>query len=1155
MKYGIYIFIALITCVFNYTVANIKEQDSTLYTYSLSAQREKKVAYSDSIFLDSLTILPSSIHIDGLDSTAFRFEVKNSLLLLDTLLNLDSVNIYYRVLPFNLNKPYAKRSLYFNQAKQSINPYKIYAKEVDYYDIFEESDLQKSGNITRGVSFGNARDLSLSSNLNLQLAGKVQDIEILAAISDNNIPIQPDGNTQQLQDFDRVFVQFSKNNHQLIAGDFAFEAQQSNFLKLNKKAQGLSYSGQFNSSKAQLKTAFSAALSRGQFARNAFFGTEGNQGPYQLIGAENEQFIIVLSGTEKVYIDGKLLKRGQDADYIINYNTGEVTFTANQIVTKDKRIVLEFQYTARNYSRTMAFSESEINWKNKTKLSIQLFSEQDMRFQPINQLLSESDLRLLAEVGDSLHLAVKPTARIDSTLLDNALLYQRIDTIIDGDVIVFYRQNNNSNLGIYTLTFSNVGRGKGNYRLTPSSANGRVFRWVPPVNGAPQGNYEPIVQLISPKQQQMAVMQLEHEVKSNHHFFIETALSNNNKNLFSDLHKADDQGIALKTSYQLKEELKNDWSLVSKQQYQFVSTRFNEVERFRTVEFQRDWNLAAQPEENENFIRIETNLLKKGKERVKIQNTLLNRGSFYTGWKNQASANLQPWKNASLKGNISFLSTDGATFNSTFLKHQLEFKQQLNNYYYLFWEEQERNIAQLKAIDSLLSTSINFNVFGNAIGFKNEVFNTQISHVYRTDDLPLYNALTRNTNAHDYAINFSNTNLKNKISFKATYRVMEVVDSILPGQLNENTLLGRVDYRSRWWKGFITSATFYEIGTGNELRRTYSFIEVLPGQGTHTWIDYNGDGKQQINEFEIAQFQDQAQYIRIFLPTNDFVTTFTNQFNHSLSIFPAKILSRDKNWKKLLTRFSNQLTISLNEKNIRGQNQGFQLPFLQNLADTSLISANNNFRNTLFFNRSNPKFGANYTYGKTGGKNLLVNGLEGRSLEQHLVDFRWNFIRQFSLQNKMEYQEKQRESELFSLNEFLIRSYIVEPTLSFQPNAAFRLNLNLSYKQKNNDILFGGQTASYQKIGTGITYAAAGKGRLNIEVDYIQTSYSDENQGNSPVQFELLEGLQVGQNVTWQVRYQQSFQNNLQANFLYEGRSAQNTPTIHTASVQVQLLF
>ena len=96
--------------------------------------------------------------------------------------------------------------------------------------------LKSSGVFSRSIGIGNNQNLVLNSTFNLQLNGDIgDDIQIRAAISDANIPIQPEGNTQQLNEFDRVFIELKKNKTKLLLGDYQQGNRESYFLKYFKK--------------------------------------------------------------------------------------------------------------------------------------------------------------------------------------------------------------------------------------------------------------------------------------------------------------------------------------------------------------------------------------------------------------------------------------------------------------------------------------------------------------------------------------------------------------------------------------------------------------------------------------------------------------------------------------------------------------------------------------------------------------------------------------------------------------------------------------------------------------------------------------------------------------------------------------------------------
>ena len=60
---------------------------------------------------------------------------------------------------------------------------------------------------------------------------------------------------------------------------------------------------------------------------------------------------------------------------------------------------------------------------------------------------------------------------------------------------------------------------------------------------------------------------------------------------------------------------------------------------------------------------------------------------------------------------------------------------------------------------------------------------------------------------------------------------------------------------------------------------------------------------------------------------------------------------------------------------------------------------------------------------------------------------------------------------------------------------------------------------------------------------------------NSPVAYQMLEGLQSGKNYTWSLIFQQKINSFININASYLARKSENSPIIHTGSVQLRADF
>jgi hypothetical protein len=111
-------------------------------------------------------------------------------------------------------------------------------------------------------------------------------------------------------------------------------------------------------------------------------------------------------------------------------------------------------------------------------------------------------------------------------------------------------------------------------------------------------------------------------------------------------------------------------------------------------------------------------------------------------------------------------------------------------------------------------------------------------------------------------------------------------------------------------------STAYETTSGSIAQQEFTYLEVEPSQGVYMWNDYNNNGIQELEEFEIAPFPDQAKYVRVFLPNQVFVKTHQNRFSQSLTLNTSK-WQNEKGFKKLLSYFYNQTSYLVERKIFR----------------------------------------------------------------------------------------------------------------------------------------------------------------------------------------------------------------------------------------------
>ena len=1114
-----------------------------------SNYKTKKVAVRDTILVDSVSINSSKFVLKTInnviiDTSFYNIDFSKAILTFKKPIETDSVTIEYLKYPEFITRKYFQLDdkIIVENTDNMQRLYKL-SQSTLTKNFTPFDGLTTSGSISRGVTIGNNQNSVLNSELDLQISGKLSDkVSLRASIQDANIPLQESGYSQRLDEFDQVFIELFSDSWNVRAGDIDLENNTSYFGRFSKRVQGLLVNVNLDKEESKTNLFAAGALVRGQFTTSQFLAQEGNQGPYKLRGPNNELFVLIVSGSETVYVNGLPIVRGESNDYIIDYNAGEIIFNSTFPITSEMRITVDYQFSERNFSRFTAFGGGNYETE-KLKLGVSVYSEVDSKNQPLQQNLSAEQIQILSNAGDDQDLMFAPSGTPE-TYSENRILYKK-ELISGVEAFVF---SNNPDDELFSVKFRLVGDNQGDYVLINSNSISKIYEYVEPISGVPQGNYAAIVQLIAPTKLQLAIVNGTYKPTDKTDIYFEAAGSKNDLNLFSDLDDSNNDGFAgkLRVKHNI---IKTDslWNLSAIVNADMIQQNFKTVQRLYYAEFNRDWNLD-QPLGNQNLLTTGFELVhpKKGFASYKFEH--LNYSENFNGNKHNVFANLNLNK-LNVFTNSSVLNNKASNTTSTFLRTFNRVTYSFNKQWIGTKLAAENNEQRSTTTDSLTPLSQKFKSYQvfYGVGDSTKVF-AEVGYKHRINDSLRFNKVVKVNSSNTYYIKSKIIqNTETDLGVYINYRNLKSVEANIE---DEQSLNSRLNYNQQLFKQIVQWNTIFETNAGSLPQQDFTYVRVEPGQGAYTWIDYNNNGIQELNEFEVAQFQDQGEYIRVLLPNQVFVKTHQNRLSQTLTFNPQQWSASDSKSKQFWSHFYNQASYLIDRK-IKREGNSFDLnPFAS--SDENQLALNKSVRNVLFFNRGKQHYTTSYTFLTNTSRTLLSIGFQESKLKSHQLNFNHKFATSWLVNLKSSLEKNESLSENFASRNYIIDEVRFQPKLSYLFNENARFDVFYQYTSKDNTV-GNMETLLQNNYGVSFTYNNAQKVALTGEINFFDNTF--DGNANTPVSYQMLEGLQPGKNFTWSLLAQKKLTTFLDLNLNYFGRKTETSKTIHTGTVQLKAYF
>ncbi len=1032
-------------------------------------------------------------------------------------------------------------------------------------DLFADTRLQRSGSLRRGIVAGTNQDLSLESGLNFEISGYItDDIEVVASLTDRSTPIQPDGTTQTLREFDQVYIRLKHDMGMMQMGDIDIRLDQSNFAVIDRRLQGVVLQADL---KRYGSYEGSAAVARGQYREMQFAGEDGVQGPYRLSGADNEQFIIVLAGSERVYINGELMIRGEENDYVIDYGLGEITFTSNRIITDHSRITIDFQYLRDAYTRSVVAAEAEHDHllNDRVSFGATVIREADNVNLSTQLFLTEQEREVLRQAGNDPQRAVISGADSVGFRRDaDFLLYSKIDTLYQGQEFQVFKHIPGDSSGVFRVQFSRVPDGEGDYRRVGRAANGILYEWA----GPGMGNYMPQRRLSRPIEQSMVALRSRIKATRKLNVYGEWAGSYFDRNRLSPVDNENNHDMSVLAGINLEPVSNRIGTFSFDMKGRYEGEHFAYFDRVREVEFERRWNLPHLESSREERLEGTASWAPTGNTRLNIGAGGLQRSGFQ-GIRGDVHLVSREEGLPGLDYQLERIESEDRNFgeNGTWwrqrgridydislpagsLQPELEF-------------EQEERLQNDPGADSLLAGSLKFIEFGPGLYYLlSDRFRIGSTIRYREDRGVIGGRLADESRGitQRYVMDYRHSSLfqtRNTIGLRQ--RRFEEVFRVEQQRLDSRGVLVRsvTDYRP--WNRFIETQFLYDANTERRPLLQEAFIEVGSELGQYVWIDLNNDGVQQVDEFFPEQSPNEGAFIKQLVPSEELFPVIALRARWRTTVNPEQLIdpfdARYSGWLHFLSGIRWHSLVDIREENRTEQLQDIYLMRLRKFRDDSLtINGRIYIEQDVELFRNNTRRELRVTADLMRSQQRQASGLEKRSTDNIQVRGGGRISRRYRFLTSAILGRNENRSETFASRNYTISGGEIRPRVDARWSQSVQSGTGFSVIRKTDHFPDNPATArgTTLHVDTRVTFGR----RLQSAVRLERRSFDlSGGPSTSMGEFELTDGAGPGQTWAWSLQSDYRISDFLRASLQYDGRTVPGRPAIQTLRFTVNAVF